>query len=128
MIVLDASALVAFSKPSDQHHEAAVQEFGANLGNLAISSLTLAEFLVHPAQADRAASTYEDLTSPGGLAIQVIDAPLVNGRPWPVHLAHVRAETRLKMPDAVVLATALAVGGKVLTYDATLARAAKTLG
>ena len=43
-------------------------------------------------------------------------------------LARIRAHSRLKMPDAVVLHLARAVHGSVMTFDQDLARAAKGYG
>ncbi len=50
---------------------------------------------------------------------------VVSGQPLdPVELARLRAETRLKMPDCVVLAYARSHDVAVATFDETLAAAA----
>ena len=128
MIVLDNSVLVAYSQPSHIHHNDAVTIIATYLGQLVIHSLTLAEYMVYPVRAGTSGSQWEWLTGPisdNCLQITIADAP---GQRWPVHLARVRATTNLKMPDAVVLATALAMGGVVATFDERLAQAARNQG
>ena len=128
MIILDNSVLVAFTEPTDSHHIRAKNILKTNVKNRFAHCETIAEYLVHPIRRGTAELSWDFLTGPynnGNLGITVLDAPIPpNGEPWPIHLARVRAETRLKMPDAVVLATALAIGGKVATFDDGLAAAA----
>jgi predicted nucleic acid-binding protein len=120
VIALDASALIALTNLEDQHHVAARAMFAANREPLVMSALTLAEFLVYPVRAgtEDAAS---DLVARLGVRVDGVasgDAAAI---------ARVRAHTRLRMPDAVVLELALRLRGKVMTFDAALASAAKTL-
>jgi predicted nucleic acid-binding protein len=123
MIVLDASALIAFAKPSDAHHGAAVDAIAEATDALGAHPITVAEFLVHPARLGQGEPAYTKLTE--RLGLHVLDAP---GRRWPVHLASTRASSGLRMPDAVVLACATAVGGTVLTFGDRLTHAARTAG
>ncbi|MDR1808242.1 MAG: hypothetical protein LBR33_10085, partial [Propionibacteriaceae bacterium] len=48
--------------------------------------------------------------------------------PTPLHLATVRVATGLKMPDAVVVATAQALSSTVATFDQDLAKKAASVG
>jgi len=58
-------------------------------------------------------------------SIRVVqEAELTATTPWPVTLAKVRAATNLKMPDAIVLATAEMLHAQVGTFDANLRKAA----
>ncbi|MCL1897982.1 MAG: type II toxin-antitoxin system VapC family toxin [Micrococcales bacterium] len=128
MIVLDNSVLVAYSQPEDAHHEPAVGLIAAHLGNLVVHSLTLADYMVHPVRLGEVEDHWEWITGSldaDNLEIKIVDAP---GQRWPVHLARVRVATKLKMPDAVVLATALALGGQVATFDEGLMKAARSHG
>ena len=60
-----------------------------------------------------------------GLRLNVLsDNQLGQTSSWPARLARIRAKTALKMPDAVVLAAALAINGQVATFDNSLAAAA----
>jgi len=128
MLILDNSVLVGYSKPTDAHHAQAVSIIAAHLGSLVIHSLTLAEYMVHPVRLGTVDEHWAWLTGSlddDNLQIRVVDAP---GERWPIHLARVRTMTSLKMPDAVVLATALALGGHVASFDEGLRTAARRHG
>lgn len=128
MIVLDNTVMVAFSDQDHIHNAQAREIMVAHPGSLAMHSLTVAEFLVHPVRAGSGAAAYAKLTGPadqGNLGIVVLDPHSdQDGQPWPLHLAKVRADHNLKMPDAAVLAAALASGGLVATFDKRLHQAA----
>ena len=99
MIVLDASVLIALLTRDDTHHLNAAQIL-ANTPEqaLATPSLTLAEALVKPARARRAAEAEALLRRYG------VDE-MAPSRP--IDLALLRANSGLRMPDAVVLQAAL---------------------
>lgn len=122
MIVFDAGALIAHLDAADAHHAEAVAvmeeleelEFGA-------SALTVAETLVRPAmngRADEVLAAFERLH----LLQFPIDAADA------LSIARVRAETRLRMPDAVVVQLAEAEQGEIVTSDVRLAVAARARG
>jgi predicted nucleic acid-binding protein len=83
-----------------------------------MSTLTVAEVLVHPMQADLA-HTFED--SIAGLGIPVADVTAGDAR----LRAGIRATTALNMSDAIVLHLALSEGATVATTHRTLAREAR---
>ena len=132
MIIADNSVLVAYTKPNDIFHEAATAVIRKNFGKLFAHADTVAEYLVYPALNGLVEFHYKWLTGKaedGNLGLRIVTAPTPpSGEPWPIHLARVRAETKLKMPDAVVLATALALGGQVATFDDGLAASCKKYG
>jgi predicted nucleic acid-binding protein len=122
MIVLDANVLIALIDSSDAHHASATalvdehewQEF-------AVSSLTLAEVLVHPARAgalERVASAIRDI-GVHALPLTASDVPL---------LAELRSRHSVKMPDAVVLHAAITSGALLATFDARLRAASVDAG
>jgi predicted nucleic acid-binding protein len=120
MLVVDANVLIALADPGHVHHGAA----GAVLdrdGELAISALTLAEVMVLPAAAGVLDSAMAQVDALGlvGYPLEVTDVP---------RLAGLRAETRLRMPDAVVLLLALRHGAALATFDQRLAQAARDSG
>lgn len=129
-LILDASVLVAFTRPNDEHHDAAVRIVKSHPGQLAMASITAAEYLVHPARSGAAMRAWDILTNtdkPGSLGIEILperDFQTPSYTPWAVKLAELQASTRPKMPDVVVLATALAHGRLVTTFDTDLAEAA----
>lgn len=81
------------------------------------SELTLAECLVYPLTANdtRLASAYEQFLTGTEIELIPIDRPIL------IAAAHMRALTRIKMPDAIHIATAQAAEATVfLTADRRL--------
>lgn len=115
MIVVDASVLIGWLDDHDAHHVDAIEVL-ASVERFVVHPLTLAEVLVHPARGGREGEVLTRLEAIG---------MVVSGQPLdPVELARLRAETRLKMPDCVVLACARSHDMAVATFDETLAAAA----
>ena len=116
-IVLDSSIVIALFKPTDKHHGAVKESVAAVEERLMISTITLTEVLVRPAQlsqkeAVRKAGLLRDYF---GLAIAVTSeiAELA---------ATVRASTGLTIPDAIISATATVNMATLWTCDARLAK------
>ncbi len=115
MIVVDASVLIAWLDDRDEHRVDAIDVL-ASVERFVVHPLTLAEVLVHPARGGREGEVRARLAAMGmGVSAQPID---------PVGLARVRASTRLKMPDCVVLACAQLHSAEVATFDEALRAAA----
>lgn len=122
MIVLDANVLIALLYPDDPHSNwanAICSKFESE--HFLMSSLTLAECLVLPYRQSKGAE-FEDFIAE--LDIQVESFLEQDAS----ELALLRAETRLKTPDAVVLLTAARHQAPIITADKTLARAARERG
>lgn len=122
MIVADANIVIAASSPGHVHHRDAVRivaEHGR--GRIVLHSLTMAEVLVGPARAGAQAAAREALAAAG------FRLP-PEGDPPPEDLALVRATAQLKVPDACVLATAEHLASDLATFDARLAREARSRG
>jgi predicted nucleic acid-binding protein len=117
VIVLDACVLAAFADPDHSHHRPA-RSIMARPEPFALSALTGAEVMVpnahHQPQPGLWAALFADF------GIRVIDLASADMAP----LATLRAATRLRMPDAIVLYTAISCGASVATFDAALSRAA----
>jgi predicted nucleic acid-binding protein len=122
VIVLDASALIAFLGPSDALHERAVWAV-LDLGphELGVSPITHAEVLVGPIRAGTLERTRAALAAlaVSELALSTDAAP---------RLAGLRADTGLKLPDCCVLLAALQSRSAILTFDQRLAAVARQLG
>ncbi len=115
LIVADASALIAYLNPRDAHHADAVQGL-IDVDQFVVHPVTLAEVLVHPARSGSESTVLNTLISIG-----------MQESPMPIDavaLARLRAESGLKMPDCLVLATAVWHGTDVLTFDDQLNSAA----
>ena len=111
LTVADAGALIAYLDPGDAHHADAVQGL-IDVDQFLVHPVTLAEVLVHPARHCTESAVLNTLISIGMRESQMrVDA---------VALARLRAESGLKMPDCLVLATAIWHGTDVLTFVAQL--------
>jgi predicted nucleic acid-binding protein len=125
-VVLDANVLIAFSRPDHVFHGRARAAIGAPSVVLIAHPVTLAEYLVHPARIGRTAEAFDWLVQRVGVE-PASDSDL-GGASWPITLAEVRAISGLKMPDAIVLATATAIKARIATYDGALLDAARSAG
>jgi predicted nucleic acid-binding protein len=88
--------------------------------SLAISALTYAEVLVHPAKAGRADEFERNIS---GLGLRLTDISSGAAR----EISDLRALTSLKMPDVVVLSLARELGGVLATTNSSLAYQAREL-
>ncbi len=121
MIAVDASFVIALRDPADARHPVAVAVAeDTDLATLVLHPVTLAECLVAPAQLgvlDEAARTLRR-------AFQVAEVDAEAPERW----ARLRAATRLRLPDAIVLDTAIRTGADtVVTFDGRLAAAASDM-
>jgi predicted nucleic acid-binding protein len=122
VIVLDSGVLIAYLNPADAHHERVVSFLVERADEpFSVATLTLSECLVHPARSDKLPIALESLRM---LELDVEDMRERDAIP----MARLREETRLKMPDAVVLHTAMAFAGSVATTDRALSIAAMRVG
>lgn len=122
MIALDASVLIGFLDGADPHHSRAEEALIAHADErFCASTVTLAEVLVGPAR-QGAAQAIRDVFA----ALEI--APVEVGAGDELALADLRARTTTKLPDCCVLLAARREGAGVLSFDATLRRAASEVG
>jgi predicted nucleic acid-binding protein len=122
VIVLDANILVGFLDDDDPHHEATIELLDRHLvEGFGSSALTVAEALVHPTRVNRQDASLSSLLAIGVRVIPVQQSDVL-------HLAHVRATYRIRMPDAVALHTAITNGSELATFNEDLRRAAVQAG
>ena len=119
-VILDSSALIALYSDYDEHHEWAMRIFAETLeSQLAMPVLTYAEALIHPLRAGK-----KNLFEAGirGLGIQIssISAEAID------QIAELRASTKLRMPDVVVLNEAISTDSAIATTDQLLAKTANS--
>jgi predicted nucleic acid-binding protein len=119
LIVVDASVLIGWLDDRDAQHRDAIDVL-ASVPRFVVHPLSLAEVLVHPARSGREDDVVARLDAIG---MTVSREPID-----PVGLARLRAATKLKMRDCVVLACALAHGVELATFDDALKAAAATEG
>lgn len=122
MIVADASWIIALRDPADPHHLRAAEVNRATANEVVLlHPVTFAECLVGPARLN----VLDAVASATRAAFEVTgvddDAPLR----W----ARLRAATPLRLPDAIVLDTAMIHGATaILTFDQRLATTATSRG
>jgi len=122
VIVADASWIVALRDPGDGHHlkAAAINRDIAEEDAL-LHPVTLAECLVAPAQLGVLDDAAEGLRA--SFVVTDVDAAA------PERWAALRAETGLRLPDVIVLDTALSYNARAIaTFDTRLAASATQRG
>jgi predicted nucleic acid-binding protein len=119
-VALDANVAIAVFSSDDAHHQRAVAELGAAMDKdtLLMAASAYSEILVHALRGGN-----EDLVDDfvDRLRIEVVPADRAVAR----LAARLRAENAaLRLPDALVVATAQARGAGLLTFDDRLRRLA----
>ena len=120
-LVADASFLIALLNPIEHHHGVAATLLAEGNHKVLVHPVTLAEVLVGVVPTGREASLLADFVSAG---VSPAPADVVDA----LAIARVRSESGLKMPDAIVLATALALSAGLATFDIRLRSAAQRRG
>lgn len=117
-LILDASVLIGLLDAADAHHERAVSEVETadDAGRpLVAPASAYSEALVAFARANRLDEAREALAAMG-IAVAPMTAQVAE------RAADLRARhRRLRLPDAIVLASAKALDGELLSYDGRLA-------
>ena len=132
-VIFDAGVIIGVLEPNDPLHQKAIALMVETAGpEWLIASLTRSEVLSSYAKVDielgvRALEKLNLKTVPAlaGDADKTVEA---RSNEWATLVATIRAGYRLKTPDAVVLATAILVGGVVGTLDEKLDAAARKAG
>jgi len=123
VIILDASVMIGYLEPSDDHHARAVQVLLNSETELwGISPITLAEVFVGPARTGQLAKAEAVIADLGVITVGMDEAQA------PSLLAELRATTSLRMPDCCVLLAAMPEQAVVATFDARLRAAGESLG
>lgn len=118
-LILDASVLIGLLDAADAHHQRAVDDVEAAdeaSTELVAPASAYSEALVAFARVERIGDAREAIAAMG-IRVAPLDARTAE------RAAELRARHyRLRLPDAIVLATAHELGGGLLSYDERLAR------
>lgn len=121
-LILDASVLIGLLDKADRHHERAVAdvEAAALAGDeLVAPASAYSEALVAFARAHRVEDA-RDAVEGMGIVVAPMDANIAE------RASELRARhERLRLPDAIMLATAHVLDGRLLAYDERLGRLAR---
>jgi predicted nucleic acid-binding protein len=124
-LILDASVLIGLLDTADSHHARAIDdvEVADHEGEqLLLPASAYSETLVAFARARRIQEAREAVTSMGITVVSLTDTIAERA-------AELRARHRqLRLPDAIVLATAQELGGRLLSYDRRLSQLAEKSG
>jgi predicted nucleic acid-binding protein len=118
-LILDANVLIGLLDAGDAHHDRAIADVEAadHAGRpLVVPASAYSEALVAFARAGRTADARRAIAAMG-ITVEPLEAGTA------ARAAELRARHRhLRLPDAMVLATAAPAGRELLTYDDRLAK------
>jgi predicted nucleic acid-binding protein len=121
-LILDASVLIGLLDTADAHHHQAVEHVDRadTAGTtLLVPANAYSEALVSFARADRTADAREAIAAMG-ITVVAMSQEIAE------HAAEIQAQhERLRLPDAIVLATATEHRAELLTYDDRLNKIAE---
>lgn len=120
-VALDADVVIAFLDASDDQHQRAIDVLRPRLAagdRIVLAASVYAEILIHPIKGNADKAIDEFITAIGADII-AIDRDIAR------RAAQLRAtHSRVRLPDALSLATALATGADLLTFDQRLGKIA----
>jgi predicted nucleic acid-binding protein len=123
-LILDASVLIGLLDAVDTHHGRAVDDVEAadRQGHqLLLPASAYSETLVAFARARRLEEARRAITAMGITIVPLTDT--IAERAAEIRARH----SRLRLPDAIILATAQELGGSLLSYDRKLSQLAVKL-
>jgi hypothetical protein len=121
-LILDASVLIGLLDTADTHHNRAIDDVeAADRGGqrLLLPASAYSETLVAFARARRLEEARRAIAAMGITVVSLTDT--IAERAAELRARH----TRLRLPDAIILATAQEIGGGLLSYDRRLSQLAR---
>ncbi len=123
-LILDASVLIGLLDTADTHHDRAIDEVETadrRGQQLLLPASAYSETLVAFARARRLDDARQAISAMGITVVPFTDT--IAERAAELRARH----TSLRLPDAIVLASAQEIGGGLLSYDRKLSRLASKL-
>ncbi|HST33228.1 MAG TPA: PIN domain-containing protein [Solirubrobacteraceae bacterium] len=123
-LILDASVLIGLLDTADTHHDRAIDDVEAadrEGRQLLLPASAYSETLVAFARARRLEEARRAIAAMGITIVSLTDA--IAERAAELRARH----ARLRLPDAIILATAQELGGGLLSYDRKLSQRAGKL-
>jgi predicted nucleic acid-binding protein len=114
LVLFDSSVLIALINPSDEHHTVAINSYDPH-SILIASALSVTEVLPQAISAGKEKAFWSHL---GPYMQKVIEVDLEIAS----LAARLRAELKLKTPDAIISATARVHSAQLWTFDSKLAK------
>ena len=127
-VVVDANVGISRMETNHRNYHRAGRLLAKVQAPIVIHPITLAECMVLPIRQGYDPNEIE-LETLDILGAHLITEPDLTGEyTWPAKLAETCAKYGLKMPDAIVLATAIILDGQVASFDEGLRSRAAALG
>ena len=114
-LILDSDALVALMNINHIHHKSIVKRLFQSPDGFSISVVTYSEALVHSFETGKEDLMVERIDS---LVTDIFDVSASVAR----KAAQLRSTSKIKLPDALIAATAIENGLTLLTFDEKLAK------
>ena len=114
-LILDSDALVALMNINDIHHKSIVKRLFQSPEGFSISVVTYSEALVHSFETGKEDLMVERIDS---LVTEIYEVNAAVAR----KAAQLRSTSKIKLPDALIAATAIENGLTLLTFDEKLAK------
>jgi len=114
-LILDSDALLAVMNVEDAHHKSIIKRLLHNREPLRISVVTYSESLVYPFEKNNYPAMSDGIKK---LVDEIIDVSISIA----TKAAELRASSKIKLPDALIAATAIENGLTLLTFDEKLAK------
>jgi predicted nucleic acid-binding protein len=119
-VVLDSSVLIAMFYDGDVHFDAVANKLRDEENTYMISTISLAETLTHAS--GKGSRQIELIVSRiQGAMTEIVDVD----QEIAIAAAKIREKTKVKIPDAIISATATLAGAELWTLDQRLAKAHK---
>ena len=114
-LILDSDALLAVMNSEDIHHKSIKKRLLQSKDHLSISVVSYSEALVYPFEKNNYVAMSESIMA---FVDEIVDVTVSIA----TKAAQLRAATKIKLPDALIAATAIEHGLTLLTFDEKLAR------
>lgn len=114
-LILDSDALVGLLNVHDVHHKSIIKRLFKSSESFSISVVTYSEVLVRSFEAGQQESAIEKLKKRVSRIIEVDESIACQA-------AQLRSQSKIKLPDALIGATAIEKELTLLTFDEKLAK------
>ena len=114
-VVLDSSTLVAMFYEGDKHYKSIASQLQIEIHQYFISAITLSETLTHAFHRGVGENMKAQI-------LDSIDGVIGVGEELAVEAARIRSISNLRLPDALISATATLHDAQLWTFDADLAK------
>ena len=114
-LILDSDALIALMNVNDEHHKIIIELLLQTQDGFSISVVTYSEALIRSFETGRESLMIERISE---LVNEIVEVT----KSIAEIAADLRASAKIKLPDALIAATAIEKGLTLLTFDEKLAR------